>query len=718
MFKKIIIKFWPGIIITIVIFAFFYRLFIPHLSFYTTPDYGRSDAVSLSIANKFYYSKELKENRIPIWNPDIGTGYPTLAEGQTAVFFIPNLIMFRVLSFALAYNLTLVLSLLLAGWGIYLFTRSLGLSKHAAIYAGTIFPLGGFFIFHVQHHNLIQTASLTPWLFWQIEEFLKSKKLKNLLIFSLILSQQFMAGFPQITLYTLIALALYLGLKHLFEKSKPVKIYIAVTLAIILGILIAAVQIIPSYEFLQNSSKNSDPKQILEQFPYVTKNLLQFFDPFILGSPKNGSYPRWIPGKWGIFWESQGYLGILPLVLATAIIIAVSIKKLKVRPKIYIFAYLLFVTLILSLGKESPTHVLYSIPPLSFFRVPSRFLLISQFSLVILAAYFVDKIKNQLFVFAIITISILNLYIRTTNYNPLEKASDVLEYPQTAAFLKTQEIENIIPIGSMSDWNEIFLKHGWENNLDYYKEARNYSDQNSNLIYGVKNAFAYESMQTKRYSTKNSILLSGTTLKNNTILLSDPASKVINSDNVSHIITTKELLNPDFEKIFESQAKDITYKIYKNKKDLQKYFLTGNFLVAKNIPQIVSAINSDTIDPQKGVILEEDPGQIFENTDNYQISELVNKPTHQKLQIRSQESALLVVNESYYPGWIAKIDGNKTKILPANINSRAIVIPTGNHVIEFIYESKTIAYSAALSVFALLITLVAILKIGKYKIES
>ena len=718
MLKKIIIKFWPGIIISIVIFAFFYRLFIPHLSFYTTPDYGRSDAISLSLANKFYYSQQLKENNIPIWNPDIGTGYPTLAEGQTAVFFIPNLIIFRVLPFALAYNLTLVLSLLLAGWGIYLFTRSLGISKSASMFAGIIFPLGGFFIFHVQHHNLIQTASLTPWLFWQIEEFLKSKKLKNLLIFSLILSQQFMAGFPQITFYSLIAVCLCLGLKHIFEAAKPFKVYFFITVAIILGILIAAVQIIPSYEFLQNSSKNSDPKQILEQFPYVTKNLLLFLDPFILGSPKNGTYPTWTPGKWGIFWESQGYVGILPLIFTIAITFAAIIKKLKIRSKIFIFACLLFITIMLSLGKESPMHVLYSIPPLSYFRVPSRFLLISQFSLAILAAYFVNKIKSKLIVIAIIILSVINLYTITAGYNPTEKASDFLKDPQTAAFLKTQEVENVIPIGSMSDWNNIFLKHGWENNSDYFTEARNYLDQNSNLIYGVKNAFAYESMQTKRYSTKNSILLSGTTIKNNTILISDPAKKVINSDNASHIITTKDINDPDFEKIFESQEKDITYKIFKNKNKLQKYFITGNYFMAKNIPQIVAALNSDTIDTQKGVILEEDPDQILGNTESYQISELIAKPTYQKLQVSSTEPSLLVENESYYPGWNAKIDGNKTKIFAANINSRAIVIPEGVHIVEFSYESKIITYSAALSVFALLITLVAIIKIGNYKVTT
>ena len=718
MLKNIFKRYWPAILITIVIFAFHSRLFFPNISIYVTPDYGRSDAISLSLANKFYYSQELKKNRIPIWNPNIGTGYPTLAEGQTAIFFIPNLILFRILPFVLAYNLTLLLSFLTAGWGIYLFCRSLGLSKLASTYAGIIFPLGGFFVFHVQHHNLIQTASLVPWLFWQLEEFLKSKKVKNLLFLSLILSAQFMAGFPQITFYSLIALSLYLGLKHLFETQKLLKVYVLVASAIILGTIIAAVQIIPSYEFLKNSSKNSDPKQILEQFPYVAKNLLQFLDPFILGSPKNGSYPAWNPGKWGIFWESQGYVGVLPLALAAAIIISVTIRNLKIKPKIYVFTGLFLFTIMLSLGKESPTHVLYSIPPLSLFRVPSRFLLVSQFSLAILAAYFVSKIKNELIVSGVIALSVLDLYARTVSYNPVEIASDVLKQPQTSAFLKTQNSANVIPIGDIPYWNDKFVRYGWENNLDYFSQARNFLGQNSNLIYGADSAFVYESILTKRYSTKNSILLSGESFKNNLISLSNDAKKVMSTDNISHIITTKELSDPDFKKIFETTAGGTTYKIYENKKKTQKYSLTTNYSVASNISQIVANFSRDDFDPQKSAVLEGDINQNFQDIHEYQITALKAEPTYTKLQVNSSADGLLVANESYYPGWLAKIDGKNTQILPANINSRAIVVPVGGHIVEFSYRSKTLTYAVAISVFALLITLSAIFKIGNQKIRT
>src|SRR3989344_1380197 len=130
---------WPAILIPVVIFIFFRQLFFP-LSIFITPDYGRSDVWHFSLANKYYLAGELKQNRLPFWNPKIGTGFPTLAEGQSGIFFIPNLVLFRLFPFAAAYNLTLVFAFITAGVGTYLFCRSLTLTKSASLLAGVTFP--------------------------------------------------------------------------------------------------------------------------------------------------------------------------------------------------------------------------------------------------------------------------------------------------------------------------------------------------------------------------------------------------------------------------------------------------------------------------------------------------------------------------------------------------------------------------------------------------
>ena len=100
-------------------------------------------------------------------------------------------------------------------------------------------------------------------------------------------------------------------------------------LVVIFGFLISAVQVLPTAELLKLSSRQGDPRQVLSQFPYKPANLLQFLNPFILGSPKDATYPRWVPGKWGIFWENTAYVGILPLALALTVIVRSLLKRTK-----------------------------------------------------------------------------------------------------------------------------------------------------------------------------------------------------------------------------------------------------------------------------------------------------------------------------------------------------------------------------------------------------
>ena len=44
-------------------------------------------------------------------------------------------------------------------------------------------------------------------------------------------------------------------------------------------------------------------------------------------------------------------------------------------------------------------------------------------------------------------------------------------------------------------------------------------------------------------------------------------------------------------------------------------------------------------------------------------------------------TALLVVNDSYFPGWIAQVDGQDTPLYRADGNFRAVVVPVGDHTV-------------------------------------
>ena len=56
------------------------------------------------------------------------------------------------------------------------------------------------------------------------------------------------------------------------------------------------------------------------------------------------------------------------------------------------------------------------------------------------------------------------------------------------------------------------------------------------------------------------------------------------------------------------------------------------------------------------------------------------------LKVKSDSSGLLVLSDTYYPGWECTVNGKSTEIYRANYCMRAVVVPSGFSKIEFIYS--------------------------------
>ncbi len=707
-------RFWPAALIFVVIFAFLSNLFFPKQSLIVTPDYGRSDSWSLSIADSFYYAHQLKKNSLPIWNPHIGNGFPAFAEGQTGELFPLNLVLFRLFPFVLAYNLTLVFTLITAALGTYFFCRSLKLKKLASSFAGLVFSLGGFFVFHLQHHALIETASLLPWVFWATNEFMKTGRIKFLLSVSMASALQFMAGFPQLAFYTQVSTLGYVFLSSLFSKTFKIKPLIFVIGSFAFGLLLASVQLLPTYEFLKVSTRVANPGEILSQFPYTIKNLLQFLNPFVLGSPKDGTYPLWQPGKWGIFWESSAYIGIIPLILGLGTMLGNIFKTKKNKEVLYLSA-LLLLAILLALGEQSPLYVVYTIPPFSLFRVPSRFLLTAQFLIVILAAIYLDKITKKGVALILIIISVLNIFVVLKNYNPVLEAEKLLDYPKSAQFLNNNNATNVYTVGNVNKWNENFLKNGW-GNINKFYFFKNYLDQNSNLIFNIDQFAAYESLQTKRQAFLKSQVTNKLKFINGTYKFSDNSIKLLAANNVSHIISPFEISATDIQKVFNISEDGNNINIYQIPNTPGIAFLSDNYVNAETTQDINQVITNENFDPINTPIIE---GAIKEKltgspNSNFQITS--SSQTSLSVKVDTQDNKILIFNQSFYPGWQAYIDGKEVPILPANINSMAVVVPGGSHLIKFSYIPRSLYIGSFISIVTLLVIILLLLKTKSVKL--
>ncbi len=71
------------------------------------------------------------------------------------------------------------------------------------------------------------------------------------------------------------------------------------------------------------------------------------------------------------------------------------------------------------------------------------------------------------------------------------------------------------------------------------------------------------------------------------------------------------------------------------------------------------------------------------------------------LRTSSTRSGFLVLNDSYYAGWKAFVDGEAREIYRANDLFRAIHLPPGEHSVEFVYRPLSVYVGVAISVLTL-----------------
>ncbi len=63
----------------------------------------------------------------------------------------------------------------------------------------------------------------------------------------------------------------------------------------------------------------------------------------------------------------------------------------------------------------------------------------------------------------------------------------------------------------------------------------------------------------------------------------------------------------------------------------------------------------------------------------------------------ADNEAILVLADSYYPGWKAFVDGREEVIRRANLFFRAVPLSAGNHTVEFRYEPRSFTFGLVIS---------------------
>ncbi|HEY6805350.1 MAG TPA: YfhO family protein [Pyrinomonadaceae bacterium] len=339
------------------------------------PDDGRLFNAPLRVAT----AQIIRSGHLPLWDPYIFGGMPLFASAQGGLLFPPNWF-YLIFSPALATNLMVVTTYMLAALGAYLFARRTGASISGAIVTSITWQAGGFLLAQISHINIVHTAAVLPWVFWALERYVANGKRTSGALLAALIAIQVFAGHQQTFAYGLILVGAY-TIVMVVGKTEHRRRYLKSLAFTLTGLLLAAVQILPTAELLRNSVRASATYDFFTSFSMPRAFVMTLFAPYILGGGDKRLFQAPYIGQL-YYAEYVAYAGLLGVML---VLLALLLKPDR-RTKFWAVA--LVIGFVLALGNNAPlqfNRLIYLVPVLNLFRVPARHLLEVNFAIAVLA---------------------------------------------------------------------------------------------------------------------------------------------------------------------------------------------------------------------------------------------------------------------------------------------------------------------------------------------
>lgn len=661
----------------------------------------------------------------PLWNPNNFSGSPLLANYQSAVFHPANFLFFVFPEIA-AWSIMILLQPLLAGLFTYLFARQLKLNQLAALISAISFMFCGFMICWLAYGTMSYALLWLPLILYAIEKNFQKISPPLLLLISSGLAASFFSGHFQTSLYVLLAALIFLIYKFIASHNK--KSFFGCLLFLFLGISLAAVQILPTFEFYQYSVR-SQIVSISEIVPW--RHLITLLAPDFYGNPVTRN--DWF----GHYAEWAGFAGVIPFLLA----IYIAVKKSR-RPPVFFFAFLAVISLILT----RPTPLLdlivkLKIPVLSS-SAASRVVGLFSFSIAVLAGFGFDQLRNDLkkknlkpilslttvALGLILVIWLLLLVVKPfpAEWLPVAKRNFIMTSGMVLIFTCLLIIFWLI----RKPKTLVLMLLFFLTVFDLFRFARKWLPFDSseyvypslpileflNKTVGCNRLFGNFGMEVMNYYQ-----IPGFTgydpvyiqrygelmMANNEGRIGQPSGREVRFEKggkytlpLLNLLGGKYLLHAraddqkvwtfpvwKYPKQFKMIYEDDQYQVYENLAVYPRAFLAYEYRIVKEPQQIIDKMFAASTDLRQTLILEEEPALTQSEPKNPGKAEIIDYQNNRvKILTQTETPALLFLSDNYYPGWQAAIDGQLVKIYRADYSFRAVLVPAGNHQVEFRYH--------------------------------
>lgn len=357
--------------------------------------FGRQALYWADLALQFYpwrrfAASTLLHNQLPLWNPYVCCGSPFLANLQSAVFYPGNFLWLGLpADRGLVYHS--VLHVFLAGAFMFAYLRHLRLCRGAALVGGVAFMFSAFFVCRLTFPSMASVAVWLPLAFLVTDRLWRHPGPGWAAGLAAVTAVQLLGGHLQLSAMLLLAVFGLVVVRTVQTVRRHAgRAYLFVLWsggAIGLGILLAAIQLLPTAEFVAHSARAAASFDFLTRYSLPPWQLVTLLVPDAFGHPALNNY--WGEGN---YWELCPYFGAVGFALALT-----GLTQVRRHARDF-FGVMFIAGLLLALGRYTPLYrwVVYDVlPGFHSFKAPARFLFLSTFSGAVLAALGTDHLLAQ-----------------------------------------------------------------------------------------------------------------------------------------------------------------------------------------------------------------------------------------------------------------------------------------------------------------------------------
>lgn len=336
---------------------------------------------------RYLYSQALQRGDSVLWSPTLFSGYYMFGEGQAGMAHPYHWLLYRWLPLDFAFQVEILTNYIFLFAGVRIFFARMRIAREPAWFGALAFTFGGSTLLHLVHVNAIAVIAHLPWLMVAIHTMMLSddarRRARAFIGMALLLASALLMGHPQFAWLSGLSAA-FLVVCLLLAKARPRRL-VPVAGAVILGVLMSAVQLLTTLDVLRESSHLAlTPDLRFEHSLVPFRDLQLFLAPHVVALRNLHEY--------------AAYTGAF----CTTAIGWLAIRWRELPHRRFVAACLAFsvLNIVLALGPRGWLYpALASLPGVSSFRAPVRHLVLAHLGMAgvsaVVFADLLDVVRRQ-----------------------------------------------------------------------------------------------------------------------------------------------------------------------------------------------------------------------------------------------------------------------------------------------------------------------------------